>query len=156
MALDRRALLLWLGRGTTALVAALAGGITWGFLDEGQGLSPHGRRYLGRRAELLARVQANRLGYWIDATHQVLLLADPDAPGTGLTAVSLGCTHLGCGLRPGPGDRELLCPCHGSAFELLGEGGRVRAPGRVLRGPASRDLPRFRVVAVGDRLFLER
>jgi Rieske Fe-S protein len=45
-------------------------------------------------------------------------------------AMSLACTHLGCTVSVTPG--ELLCPCHGSAFDLRG---------KVLRGPADRPLP---------------
>jgi Rieske Fe-S protein len=53
--------------------------------------------------------------------------------GTNLFALSAICTHKKCKLSAEQ-DRSFYCPCHGSIF----------APdGRVLTGPAKRDLPRF-------------
>jgi cytochrome b6-f complex iron-sulfur subunit len=43
----------------------------------------------------------------------------------GIYAVSAVCTHLGCLIREKKG--ELVCPCHGSSFDLTG---------KVLQGPA--------------------
>ncbi|MBW4575067.1 MAG: FAD-dependent oxidoreductase [Aphanothece sp. CMT-3BRIN-NPC111] len=51
-------------------------------------------------------------------------------------AISLTCTHQGCTVQQ-QADGKFHCPCHGSAFD---------AQGRVLRGPAERDLPRFKVI----------
>lgn len=39
------------------------------------------------------------------------------------------CTHLGC--VPGPKEEGWVCPCHGSRYDLSG---------RILRGPAPRNL----------------
>ena len=57
------------------------------------------------------------------------------APG-GTQAISLTCTHQGCtvGLAD---DGKFHCPCHGAIFDR---------EGRVVKGPATRDLPRFQVV----------
>jgi isorenieratene synthase len=62
-------------------------------------------------------------------------------------AISLTCTHQGCTVNeavtsPGTpvsttGNGQFLCPCHGAAYDQNGN---------VLRGPAQRDLPRFRVI----------
>ncbi|WP_254721688.1 FAD-dependent oxidoreductase [Kovacikia minuta] len=51
-------------------------------------------------------------------------------------ALSLTCTHQGCTVQPDT-KGEFHCPCHGAVFD---------ADGRVLRGPAQRDLPRFKVL----------
>jgi glycine/D-amino acid oxidase-like deaminating enzyme/nitrite reductase/ring-hydroxylating ferredoxin subunit len=51
----------------------------------------------------------------------------------GVHAVSLRCTHLGCLLRFNSAERSWDCPCHGSRFDV---------DGRVLEGPAVRDLDR--------------
>jgi nitrite reductase/ring-hydroxylating ferredoxin subunit len=49
----------------------------------------------------------------------------------GLHAVSLRCTHLGCLVRFNAAERSWDCPCHGSRFDVSG---------RVLEGPAMKDL----------------
>ncbi len=154
MPASRRSFLLWLGRGAAVGVAALGGVFSWGFFADGHGQGTRTRRYLGRRADVLARLHSSREGFWLDADNSVLITIDPDSPA-GLAATSLVCTHLGCTLRPTAGNRSLECPCHGSSFTFLGADGLAAELGRVTVGPATRDLDRFAVVAVGERLFLE-
>ena len=64
----------------------------------------------------------------------------------GLHAMSLTCTHLGCAVHFDR--RGFHCPCHGS---------RYRLDGQVVKGPAPRALPWFRIVRLpnGD-LAVER
>jgi carotenoid phi-ring synthase / carotenoid chi-ring synthase len=50
-------------------------------------------------------------------------------------AISLTCTHQGCTVHPNE-NGEFHCPCHGAVFDRQG---------KVLRGPAQRDLPKFKV-----------
>ena len=69
----------------------------------------------------------------------------PDQP----EAISLTCTHQGCTVNEtdvatagattvsARNNGQFLCPCHGAAYDQNG---------KVLRGPAQRDLPRFRVL----------
>jgi Rieske Fe-S protein len=59
-------------------------------------------------------------------------------------AVSSRCTHQSCRVRPAAGG--LVCPCHGSAFDR---------EGRVVRGPAQRPLPAYRVTVAGPDLHVE-
>jgi Rieske Fe-S protein len=56
----------------------------------------------------------------------VILVRD----GAALTALSSRCPHLGCRIARVAGD-ELVCPCHGSRFDLAG---------KRVAGPAARDL----------------
>ncbi|MBD2066627.1 FAD-dependent oxidoreductase [Leptolyngbya sp. FACHB-671] len=51
-------------------------------------------------------------------------------------AVSLSCTHQGCTVHEEE-DGAFHCPCHGAMYN---------SQGRVQRGPAQRDLPRFQVI----------
>jgi Rieske Fe-S protein len=52
-----------------------------------------------------------------------------------LFALSSVCTHRGCKVRSQP-DASFVCRCHGSNFS---------PEGKVLNGPATRDLPRLPV-----------
>jgi Rieske Fe-S protein len=56
-------------------------------------------------------------------------------------AVSAECTHLGCDVRPS--QNFLVCPCHGSTFDMTGE---------VVRGPAPSGLDTYPVEIKGDRI----
>lgn len=52
----------------------------------------------------------------------------------GFYAFSAVCTHLGCVTRYEPGQDRIVCPCHGSTFDVAG---------RVMSGPASKRLLRL-------------
>ncbi|MCL1468710.1 FAD-dependent oxidoreductase [Argonema galeatum] len=57
-------------------------------------------------------------------------------------AISLSCTHQGCTVKQ-QADGEFHCPCHGAVFD---------ADGKVVKGPAERDLPRYKILQrQGDR-----
>ncbi|MDO8722557.1 MAG: Rieske (2Fe-2S) protein [Syntrophales bacterium] len=58
-------------------------------------------------------------------------------------ALDLVCTHLGCTVSVTP--QELVCPCHGSAFDRRGN---------VLRGAADRPLARYAVETRGERVVV--
>ncbi len=60
-------------------------------------------------------------------------------------AISLTCTHQGCTVQLADDDM-FHCPCHGAMFDR---------EGRVVKGPANRNLPRFQVLQrQPDRLQL--
>lgn len=58
-----------------------------------------------------------------------------DEQGT-LHAVSSRCTHLGCTVGWNDGEKTWDCPCHGSRYDRNG---------KVIKGPAERDLEPVRV-----------
>lgn len=64
------------------------------------------------------------------ATDPVYVLALADGTFAALSPI---CTHLGCTVEIQ--DARLVCPCHGSTYDR---------DGRVLRGPATRALGRYR------------
>ncbi len=59
----------------------------------------------------------------------------------GSWAISRKCTHLGCKLNYLEKEGFLECPCHQSRFTPLGE---------VVRGPAKKNLPHFKVEKLGS------
>jgi Rieske Fe-S protein len=56
-------------------------------------------------------------------------------------AVSRTCTHLGCRLNFTEEEKQLICPCHQSKFS---------PQGKRLAGPAQKDLPVYKVEALGE------
>lgn len=67
-------------------------------------------------------------------SERVLVRADE----SGIFAVSLVCTHLGCTVARDANQAGFLCPCHGSKY---------RDDGSVIAGPAPRRLRSLEVVA---------
>jgi len=71
----------------------------------------------------------------------------PDIPaiikvtGEGIIAISLVCTHLGCTVEENKEGEGFTCPCHGS---------RYNKDGRLLKGPANKDLIRYRIEELED------
>lgn len=61
----------------------------------------------------------------------------------GYTASLLKCTHKGCELNVGGG--VYSCPCHGSEFSVAG---------KVLEGPADRDLQTFKIETDREYIYI--
>ena len=59
------------------------------------------------------------------------------------TAFSSTCTHKGCQVPLPNASGVIICPCHGSRFD---------SAGKLLKGPAQRDLPRAAVALQGNTL----
>ncbi len=58
------------------------------------------------------------------------------------------CTHLGCSLSEGDlEETTVTCPCHGSMFDVTS--------GEVLRGPAKKPEPSYRVEVRDGSLWIE-
>ena len=62
-----------------------------------------------------------------------------------LWAVSRQCTHLGCRINYKEEEQYLECPCHQSRFTTQGD---------VLRGPAQKQLPVYKVEQSEDKTTL--
>lgn len=55
------------------------------------------------------------------------------------------CTHLGCTVEWKAAQNRFVCPCHGSQYD---------SQGRVVHGPATKDLPLITVVVKQDQVRL--
>jgi cytochrome b6-f complex iron-sulfur subunit len=64
----------------------------------------------------------------------------------GLRALYQKCPHLGCRVPFCDTSKQFECPCHGSAYNIIGE---------YLRGPAPRGLDRFPISIEGDHVFVD-
>ncbi len=67
--------------------------------------------------------------------HKIYIYRD----NTGVKVVSAICTHLGCVLEKA--EEGFQCPCHGSFFD---------EEGKVLYGPAAKDLPWYQLYKAPD------
>ena len=59
----------------------------------------------------------------------------------GIIAISLVCSHLGCTVNADENKEGFTCPCHESHYN---------SNGVVLKGPAAKNLPRFRIEEQDD------
>jgi cytochrome b6-f complex iron-sulfur subunit len=60
-------------------------------------------------------------------------------------ALDIKCTHKGCDLTYAKDEKQLLCPCHGSTFDLSGA---------VVKGPATRPLNYYHAELQGDEVMV--
>lgn len=86
---------------------------------------------------LLSTIPVN--GALVFRESRIALLRDESR----ISAVSLVCTHLGCTVSVL--QDEMVCPCHGSRFNLKGE---------VVKGPADRSLPHYEVEIKGEQVYV--
>lgn len=82
------------------------------------------------------------------AVGQTRLLNDGNLPGVllhrdanGYVALSVICTHSGCGVTYSTGASSYKCPCHGSQFKL---------DGTVMNGPAAMPLKTYSLCRRAD------
>lgn len=127
--IPRREFLTWVTAGTGFALEGLFGCAT--------AITYRGTVVGGRIA--VARSELEQLG----ASDKPVVVRAPDLPAPvilipidadNFRAVSAECTHLGCHVRPS--GKFLVCPCHGSTFDLAGE---------IVRGPAPSPLPTYPV-----------
>jgi len=62
-----------------------------------------------------------------------------------ITAFAPQCTHLGCAYHWDENNKNFLCPCHTSTFDITG---------KVLAGPAPRPLDRYEAKVENGKLML--
>lgn len=81
---------------------------------------------------------------WKD-THGLWIVRLPEREGSLLLAVDATCTHLGCQIMWEETAGQFRCPCHGSQFAR---------DGRVISGPATRPLTRYRVTLLNENMVV--
>ena len=116
--------------GVTALAACGGGGST------GSSSTPTSGSNGGGGGQVLAKVADVPVGGAVSATDangKPVIVSQPTAGD--VVAFSAICTHMGCTVAPH--GSELLCPCHGSTYDL--------ATGDNTGGPAPSPLPKVSV-----------
>jgi 3-phenylpropionate/trans-cinnamate dioxygenase ferredoxin subunit len=84
-----------------------------------------------------------RITTWVSGVKVLVVNAEGQ-----LYAVDEQCTHMQCSMTNGPlQGTVLVCPCHLAAFDLRS--------GKVLKGPATVDLPTYKVKIEGGDLLIE-
>jgi cytochrome b6-f complex iron-sulfur subunit len=89
--------------------------------------------------------EKGRILFQQGANSSVLAIRDPANPNS-IFAVDSRCTHRGCTVDWNSDRQEILCPCHGSAFQ---------ADGKVRKGPASKPLERFEAKIEGNAVLVK-
>ena len=64
-----------------------------------------------------------------------------------LRAFSARCTHLNCTVQYEPGEKQIVCACHGGVFDLNGKN---------VAGPPPKPLIAYSVNARGDEIVVSR
>jgi len=119
-------------RAFLAKIALLCGsaGLLWRYLTPALPAS-------GRVMLRVNRDDVPRQGALVYRESRIAVLRDD----SGIYALSLVCSHLGCTVNVS--EQGISCPCHGSQFDRRGE---------VLKGPAPRALQRLRVEEKGGMI----
>jgi Rieske Fe-S protein len=84
--------------------------------------------------EVLVKAADVPVGGGVVLTDAHVIVTQPKAGR--FEAFTMTCTHAGCGVSAIQGTL-MVCPCHGSEFSI--------ADGSVVRGPATRPLPRIAI-----------
>jgi len=85
-------------------------------------------------------------GYMTRRVKERFAIVGDARAASGLSALIMTCSHLGCGVSWDRGRNAFLCPCHGGVYG---------PDGAVLAGPPPRALSRLPVVVVGERVNLD-
>jgi len=64
---------------------------------------------------------------------------------TTVRAINAICSHRKCIVEYKSGDKQIVCPCHGSKFDL---------DGRVITGPAEKPLQTYESTFDGERIVI--
>jgi cytochrome b6-f complex iron-sulfur subunit len=78
-------------------------------------------------------------------TKEVAVSKDPTNPKQ-LLAVNPKCTHEGCDVKWMAGEKKYECPCHSAEFA---------ADGKVLKGPAKKNLATYSAKVVGTQILVK-
>jgi cytochrome b6-f complex iron-sulfur subunit len=139
-ALSRRQLLAGAGTGAALLAAAACSGGSSDPSAPGGGTPGSGSAGGGGSLAAVADVPVGGAVSAQDAGGKPVIVAQPSKGQ--VVAFSAICTHMGCTVAPA--GNELVCPCHGSTYDL--------ATGDNTSGPAPSPLPKIPVKVKGGKV----
>lgn len=131
--LSRREFLRWLGWGSLAVPAVTSGIVSLRFLFPNIDYGLPSIVKIGRPENFPPGSQKLLTNYKLVI----------NSTGKGMFAMSAICTHLGCTV--GGVEWGYQCPCHGSKFDR---------DGLVIRGPAVKPLPWFKIAEGPDGMLV--
>ncbi len=89
-------------------------------------------RYIGGRKKSAANIDSIAAGHGAIIDHNGQKVAVYKSDSGEISAHSAVCTHMGCIVGWDDSAKQWQCPCHGSQYNKAG---------KVVHGPAKRDLP---------------
>ena len=116
------------------------------FLDVGPASDFEALRAGAPRPEEILVERVVEDGYMTRRVKERFAIVRDGRAASGLAALGMTCSHLGCGVSWDQGRNTFLCPCHGGVYG---------ADGAVLAGPPPKSLTRLPLVVSGGRLQLD-
>lgn len=149
--MKRRNFFTWLGLGSisswlTMAIAACTNNNTATTPPATGGSQPSSAAKVGNFVRVGTVKELEKQGRLLvkDGNTSVMVMNNPTKPGS-VYAIDSVCTHQGCAVDWDGDKKQIICPCHGSAF---------KADGTVITGPASKPLKSYEAKLEGDAILI--
>ena len=149
--MKRRNFFTWLGLGSisswlTMAIAACTNNNTATTPPATGGSQPSSAAKVGNFVRVGTVKELEKQGRLLvkDGNTSVMVMNNPTKPGS-VYAIDSVCTHQGCAVDWDGDKKQIICPCHGSAF---------KADGTVITGPASKPLNSYEAKLEGDAILI--
>ncbi len=129
------------------------------FFSFGNGIKK--RRYIGTTDSIINKLQTSPNSFYLDLKNKILFFGGSEIKKNTVSikqvkAYSLVCPHLGCTLSPESTNKYLVCPCHGSRFKFLSaDSKKGQQIGKLINGPANRNINQFELLNIDGKVYLE-
>lgn len=144
--MNRREFLLWVGVG--GLAASLPVAIAACTPQNEKSAAPAASKRADGFVSVGTVAELQQKGYILnkDVANAPILVVSKSANPETLAAVNPTCTHKGCIVDWTANKKALVCPCHKSEFS---------PDGKVLKGPAKKDLATYQAKIEGNSVLVK-